>query len=322
MPAATMPQASARFDEEAGGSTATTMRISGGAASHPARFDHVARPERIGAVLDDVAVEFLPPEPRAGIAAPTTVSRKAGARFAALSDVRARDDRDASGRRGSRLSSGIGRGVVVTSWRGCAPRRRPNCSMSQVSSTCAIWRVRRPRRPRIAARAGCPGLRPRTHGRRRRSAIRACAGTATRRAAPTGAHGRQNPAGPSTITSRAAAKVSPTRARRDIRSAEASGSCRTRPRTHSAPARVLPAAAPTHEEPDRPGPPGNAPVQRTRKDLPVAAPHRPAFTENSPAPSPSSKPKPRSSISSSASRSRWRASSCRSSSRLRGGGSS
>ena len=30
--------------------------------------------------------------------------------------------------------SGIGRGVVVTSWRGRAPRRRPNCSMSKVAS--------------------------------------------------------------------------------------------------------------------------------------------------------------------------------------------
>ena len=33
--------------------------------------------------------------------------------------------------------SGIGRGVVVTTWRGRGPSRRPNCSMSQVSSRMA-----------------------------------------------------------------------------------------------------------------------------------------------------------------------------------------
>jgi hypothetical protein len=35
-----------------------------------------------------------------------------------------------------RFSSGIGRGVVVTIWRGLSPSLRPNCSMSQVASAC------------------------------------------------------------------------------------------------------------------------------------------------------------------------------------------
>lgn len=36
----------------------------------------------------------------------------------------------------SRFSTGTGRGVVVTSCRGSAPSRSPNCSMSNVSSAC------------------------------------------------------------------------------------------------------------------------------------------------------------------------------------------
>ena len=66
--AATSPQASARLPAEAGGSTATTMRLSGGAASTRQVSIERTRPQRVGPVLDDLAVELLAAEPRAGIA--------------------------------------------------------------------------------------------------------------------------------------------------------------------------------------------------------------------------------------------------------------
>ena len=53
---------------DAGGSTATTMRASGGAASTRQVSMQRARPQRVGAVLDDLAVDLLAAEPRAGIA--------------------------------------------------------------------------------------------------------------------------------------------------------------------------------------------------------------------------------------------------------------
>ena len=64
-----MPQASARAPLVTGGSTATTMRASGGARVDARGVERGAAPERVGAVLDQLAVEFLPAEPRALIAA-------------------------------------------------------------------------------------------------------------------------------------------------------------------------------------------------------------------------------------------------------------
>ena len=62
-----------------------------------------------------------------------TCARNDGARFAALSVVRALVV-TTPGASISRRISGMRRGVVVTAWRGRAPSRSPNCSMSQVSS--------------------------------------------------------------------------------------------------------------------------------------------------------------------------------------------
>ena len=76
-----------------------------------------------GAVADQLAVDFLAAEPRAGIA-PTTSSRKPGDRCAALSCVRARVTA-VRGSAISRLISGTGRGVVVTSWRGRGAEPQP-----------------------------------------------------------------------------------------------------------------------------------------------------------------------------------------------------
>ena len=59
--------------------------------------------------------------------------RNDGARLAAFASVRARL-MAVAGSASRRFSSGIGRGVVVTTWRGRSPRRRQNCSMSQASA--------------------------------------------------------------------------------------------------------------------------------------------------------------------------------------------
>ena len=52
---------------EAGGSIATTMRASGG-ASATRQVQPTARPQRIGALLDDLAVQLLAAKPGTGIA--------------------------------------------------------------------------------------------------------------------------------------------------------------------------------------------------------------------------------------------------------------
>jgi hypothetical protein len=54
----------------------------------------------------------------------------------------------------------------------------------------------------------------------------------------------KSPDGPSTITSRAAAKVSPTSAMRPQPGSAKPGSAMAMPRTHSVPVRVLPAPRP------------------------------------------------------------------------------
>ena len=53
---------------EAGGSTATTMRRNVPRKPDRQRLDRVALPERVLAILDQLAVQFLPPQPRAAIA--------------------------------------------------------------------------------------------------------------------------------------------------------------------------------------------------------------------------------------------------------------
>jgi hypothetical protein len=60
---------------------------------------------------------------------------KPGARLPALAVVDIRVS-TVPGSASSRLTNGSGRGVVVTIWRGSSPSRRPNCSMSKVSSAC------------------------------------------------------------------------------------------------------------------------------------------------------------------------------------------
>lgn len=142
----------------------------------------------------------------------------------------------------SRFSSGVGRGVVVTTSRGCLPRRRPNCSMSHVSSP---WRHLHsssaqaaancgPRRASGSSAENTIATAPFGHSSRRRVGIhcgRSLRGWIASR-----------PETPSTMTSRTSAIVSPTRAMGET------GSAPSRPSacalTHSAPVRVLPAPRP------------------------------------------------------------------------------
>ena len=129
-----MPQASAPGRAEPGGSMPTTMRMSGGARATRAASIEAARPQRVGALLDDLAVDLLAPQPRAGIARQDHLVEEGGRQMRGVGLRAAARVTAVRGSATSRLISAIGRGVVVTSWRGRAPSRRPNCSMSKVAS--------------------------------------------------------------------------------------------------------------------------------------------------------------------------------------------
>jgi hypothetical protein len=135
---------------------------------------------------------------------------KAGDRCAALACVDAR----VTAVRGSdsRLISAVGRGVVVTSWRGRTPSRRPNCRLSKAASG---WRHFASSSHQAASNCGprsCSGssaentcaTAPFGHSSRRRDEVHC------------GRSGRGQcariPDGPSIITSRASCAVSPTSA--------------------------------------------------------------------------------------------------------------
>ena len=130
-----MPHLSARLCEATGGSTATTMRASGGALSIRAR-SIMSRDHRASARSSTIAPSISWRPSRVPPYFSSMARRKSGGRFAALARVVARVTTWA----GSAISffrSASGRGVVVTMTRGHSPRRSPNCSMSQTS--CA-WR--------------------------------------------------------------------------------------------------------------------------------------------------------------------------------------
>ena len=179
----------------------TTMRLKRRRLRHAARLDQRARPQRVGALLDDLAVDLLAPEPRAGVARQHLVE-KAGDRCAALACVAARVTA-VRGSATSRLISAIGRGVVVMS---CArPRAEPQAELQHVEGRVAhsaTWRARRTRRRRIAARAAARGPPPRTRTPPRRSAIPAAGATPVHCGRSLRGDARRRPDGPSIITSR------------------------------------------------------------------------------------------------------------------------
>ena len=157
-PAATMPQASAPCARAPADRPPTTMRASVRRRRRRAHASIIgARPQRVRPVLDDLAVELLPRRAACRHSAPTTASRNAGARCAALACVdgarhrgarigeQPLHQRDRPRRRGDRAGAAAAR----------AAGRIAACRRS--SSACATSPVRRTRRRRIAARAGCPG---------------------------------------------------------------------------------------------------------------------------------------------------------------------
>ena len=102
---------------------------------HAAALDQRARPQRVGALLDDLAVELLAAEFRAGIAVEHRVD-EGRRQMLRIRPVPARVTA-VDGSAINRLRSVIGRGVVVMTCRGRSPRRSPNCNISKVASA---WR--------------------------------------------------------------------------------------------------------------------------------------------------------------------------------------
>ena len=184
------------------------MRVQRRRRRDAAALDRGARPQRVGALLDDLAVEFLAAEPRAGIARDHRVEKRRR-QMQRVGDASPACVTAVVGSAISRLSSAIGRGVVVMTCRGRSPRRSPNCSMSKVASA---WRHLASSSHQAAANCGPRRLSgssaentcataPFGHSSRRRDGIQCgrspCRCTASR------------PDTPSTITSRTSCSVSP-----------------------------------------------------------------------------------------------------------------
>ena len=131
-PATTMPQPSDCALLVAGGSTATTMRPSGVAV---ARAEHVARPQRARQILDQFAVELLPPEHRAAIARHHGAQKARRQMPAVLVGRHARRHGRADRRS---AASAVSSAAAWSSPFAAAvsPSRNPNCSMSQAASAC------------------------------------------------------------------------------------------------------------------------------------------------------------------------------------------
>ena len=127
-----MPVSSEFSPALAAGSIATTMRRNTGAAIHRARpLDRIARPERAGHILEQLRVELLAAEPRALILLQDR-GEKARREIVALSRVPPRVTTQSGDANSARISF-TGFGVVVTTTRGCLPRRSPIISMSHAA---------------------------------------------------------------------------------------------------------------------------------------------------------------------------------------------
>ena len=229
-----------------GGSIATTIRSgtrSGPAPAPPRSVEHRRRPERAVEVQHELAVELLPPQrgaavPRGHLLQKTVAPGASGSPPSAPASPPCRTPPPASAasdcprRRRHHRPRPLARAAARTA--ACPRRPRP-------WSTC---RPRRTRPRRTAARAASPDRGPRRSAPRRRSARpAACASPAIPAA------GR----GPSRRGCRSARKPSPRAPGRASRRSGRPGSIApgrpasppsTCARTHSAPARVLPAPRP------------------------------------------------------------------------------
>ena len=187
-----------------GGSTATTIRPTPRRRSHRPP-NHLARPERVGHVLDQFAIEFLPSEHRAAIAARDRLhERLRQVRCVAPPAPRPRK-RIATSRLTSRVA-----GASSCSCRGRSPSRSPNCSMSHAASPfCHLPISSHHAAANCGPRKRSGSSERKTPSPPRRSAIPAAAATAAIPAARRAACGATGPDGPSIITSRASCAVSP-----------------------------------------------------------------------------------------------------------------
>ena len=238
-----MPQASAPARDDTGGSIPTTMRCSGGAGGNARRLDHGARPQRVGPVLDDLAVDLLPAEPRAGVARQHLV------------EERRRQMRGVRVRRGARhRGARIGDQALHQRDR---PRRRgdelarlppePQPELQHVEG-----RVRLPPLGELVAPGGVelrPAQQLRVFGRERlrHRAVRPFQQPARRRSTPAAPRAAICAAGPT--RPRSSPRARRARSRRRARCGDAGGPRKASlpcasARTHSAPSRVLPAPRP------------------------------------------------------------------------------
>ena len=206
-----MPQASAPGRSEAGGSTPTTMRRSGGAARTRAASIIARVQSAVGAVLDDLAIDFLAAEARAGVArqhllekgrrqmrgvGPRGRARHRGARIG----EQPLDQRDRPRRGGDELARTL---------------PQPQAELQHVEGRVDIVPLGELVAPggvelRAAQLLGI--LRGKRISRRRRSATPGAGATATQTGRSLRGDTRRSPAGPSIITSRTSCSVSPTSA--------------------------------------------------------------------------------------------------------------
>ena len=100
-----------------------------GHLADPRLAKHRPRPQRVVAILDQLAFQLLPADPRPVVAPLQRFDEALDAKFFALSAVLSLTV-STVGSATSRLASLVGRGVVVMICIGRSPSRSPNCSMS------------------------------------------------------------------------------------------------------------------------------------------------------------------------------------------------
>ena len=152
-----IPQASAPCGTSPAGRS--PPRCAGAAARRPRARprDPVRASTARRAVLDQLAVELLAPEPRSRVYDRRPPAGKARRQFARWASVRGARERHPRVGHEPPQPAGSSAGVVVTHLARAVPQgRSPNCSWSQSRRRGATCRARPPTPPRIAGHAGIP----------------------------------------------------------------------------------------------------------------------------------------------------------------------